>query len=99
MPTCSGGTIGPSTKVCGWAACMTGVSFTLMSATAHPHEGATLTPEIAAALARPEQRVEGPLKVTGRARYSGDATMPDMLWAGFLMSPLPHARILSIDTS
>src|SRR4029434_10255011 len=47
----------------------------------------------------PEYRVEGPLKVTGRARYSADVSLPGMLWARFLMSPVPHARIVSIDAS
>src|SRR5206468_2500535 len=47
----------------------------------------------------PEYRVEGPLKVTGRARYTGDVRLPGMLWAKFLLSPHPHARIVGIDTS
>src|SRR5690242_19574285 len=70
-----------------------------MSATALPHEESTLTPEIAAALSVPEYRVEGEQKVTGRARYAADAQLPGTLWAGFLMSPHAHARIVSIDTS
>jgi CO/xanthine dehydrogenase Mo-binding subunit len=44
-------------------------------------------------------RVEGADKVTGSSRYSADITRPDMLWAGFLRSPYPHARILNIDAS
>jgi CO/xanthine dehydrogenase Mo-binding subunit len=51
------------------------------------------------AFAEPEQRVEGPLKVTGRARYAADAQLPGLLWAAFTTGPLPHARILSIDTA
>lgn len=47
----------------------------------------------------PEYRVEGPLKVTGRARYTVDVQLPGMLWARFLLSPFAHARIVSIDTS
>jgi CO/xanthine dehydrogenase Mo-binding subunit len=47
----------------------------------------------------PEVRVEGRLKTTGAARYAADVSMPGMLWAAFLTSPLPHARIRSIDTS
>jgi carbon-monoxide dehydrogenase large subunit len=70
-----------------------------MSATALPHEDSVLTPEVAEALAAPEFRVEGQLKVTGAARYAADAHLPGMLWAAFLMSPLPHARIVSIDTA
>lgn len=58
-----------------------------------------LTPEIATSLAVPEYRVEGRLKVTGGARYSADVHVPGTLWAKFLVSPLPHARIVSVDTT
>lgn len=47
----------------------------------------------------PEYRVEGPLKVTGGARYTADVQLPGTLWAKFLMSPHPHASILHVDTS
>lgn len=47
----------------------------------------------------PERRAEGPLKVTGNARYAADFAMPGMLWASALTSPFPHARIRSINTS
>src|SRR6266545_2261885 len=45
----------------------------------------------------PEVRVEGRLKTTGTARYAADVSMPGMLWVAFLTSPVPHARIRSID--
>ena len=44
-----------------------------------------------------EVRVEGREKVSGSAAYAADAARPDMLWAAFVGSPLPHARIVSID--
>ena len=47
----------------------------------------------------PEYRVEGPLKVTGAARYTADVSLPGMLWLAYARSPRPHARIVSIDTS
>src|SRR3954463_259901 len=50
-------------------------------------------------LDQPEYRVEGPLKVTGAARYTADVRLPGMLWMAYTRSPLPHARILSIDTT
>jgi CO/xanthine dehydrogenase Mo-binding subunit len=50
-------------------------------------------------LARPEYRVEGPLKVTGAARYTADVKMPGMLHLAYARSPLPHARIVSVDTT
>src|SRR5918911_5750529 len=49
--------------------------------------------------ADPEYRVEGPLKVTGAARYTADVHMPGMLWLAYTRSPRPHARIVSVDTS
>lgn len=60
---------------------------------------ATLTPEIREQFASPEYRVEGRLKVTGAARYTADVQMPGMLHARFLLSPVPHARIVSVDTT
>ena len=44
-------------------------------------------------------RVEGESKVTGSSTYSADIMRPDTLWAGFLRSPYPHARILNVDAS
>ena len=42
-------------------------------------------------------RIDGPLKASGRAKYSYDIKRPGMLWARILRSPHPHARIVSID--
>ena len=44
-------------------------------------------------------RVDGVDKVTGRAKFTGDVTVPGMLIGKFLRSPYAHARILSISTS
>ena len=43
-------------------------------------------------------RVEGPAKVTGEARFTADILLPGMIWGKVLRSPLPHAKIVSIDT-
>ena len=43
-------------------------------------------------------RVAGPAKVTGEARYTADIMLPGMVWGKVLRSPLPHAKIVSIDT-
>jgi CO/xanthine dehydrogenase Mo-binding subunit len=51
------------------------------------------------AVGQPAGRVEGEAKVTGTARYAADVVLPGMLWAKCLRSPLPHARIVRIDTS
>jgi hypothetical protein len=42
-------------------------------------------------------RVDGPLKTTGRAKYSYDITRPGMLYGKILRSPHAHARVKSID--
>ena len=47
----------------------------------------------------PSPRVEGEEKVGGSAVYAVDVTLPDMLWAKVLRSPLAHARIKNIDVS
>ena len=44
-------------------------------------------------------RPDGADKVTGRAAYAADTTMPGMIWAKVLRSPHPHARIKSINTA
>jgi CO/xanthine dehydrogenase Mo-binding subunit len=44
-------------------------------------------------------RLEGEEKVTGKTRYAADVEIRDALWAKLLRSPLPHARILKIDTT
>jgi CO/xanthine dehydrogenase Mo-binding subunit len=38
-------------------------------------------------------------KVTGRAKYAEDFRAEGMLFAKLLLSPMPHARVRSIDTS
>jgi CO/xanthine dehydrogenase Mo-binding subunit len=48
---------------------------------------------------QPIGRVDGVEKVSGEARYAGDVTLPGLCWGKVLRSPLPHARILSIDPS
>ena len=48
---------------------------------------------------KPTTRVEGPEKVTGKALYPADIAVEGTIWGKVLRSPLPHARILSIDTS
>ena len=47
----------------------------------------------------PSPRVEGEQKVGGGALYAVDFTLPDMLWAKVLRSPVAHGRIKNIDTS
>ncbi len=44
-------------------------------------------------------RVDAVEKVTGTAIYGPDLKVPGMLFGKVLRSPLPHARILNVDTS
>jgi CO/xanthine dehydrogenase Mo-binding subunit len=46
---------------------------------------------------KPTPRVEGELKVTGKALYSGDLKLPNTLWGKCLRSPIPYGRIKKID--
>jgi len=48
---------------------------------------------------RPTPRVEGEMKVTGKARYSADVSLPGTLWGKVLRSPISYGRIKSVDTS
>ncbi len=46
----------------------------------------------------PALRGEGEDKVSGRARYTADMAVPNMLWCKVLRSPIAHGRIRSFDT-
>lgn len=50
-------------------------------------------------IGKPTGRVEGPLKVSGSARYAADIIIPGTLWVKVLRSQLPHAIIKSVDIS
>lgn len=43
--------------------------------------------------------IDGVAKVTGRATYTFDVTLPGMLYGKILRSPHPHAKILNVDAS
>ena len=44
-------------------------------------------------------RYDGAAKVSGRARYTSDVQLPGMLYAKFVNATVPHAKVLSVDTS
>ncbi len=48
---------------------------------------------------KPLARRDGSLKVTGRAKYTYDISLPGMLYAAVVRSPLPAAKLVAIDTS
>jgi xanthine dehydrogenase YagR molybdenum-binding subunit len=43
------------------------------------------------------KRLDGPEKVSGRAKYTFDINRPGMLWGRIVRSPHPHARVVSVD--
>ncbi|MCG6955033.1 MAG: xanthine dehydrogenase family protein molybdopterin-binding subunit [Gemmatimonadetes bacterium] len=50
-------------------------------------------------IGKPQRKIEGLEKSSGRALYADDIRLPGMLHGKILRSPYPHARIVSIDTS
>jgi CO/xanthine dehydrogenase Mo-binding subunit len=44
-------------------------------------------------------RVDARGKVTGETQYSGDLSMPGMLFMKILFAERPHTRVISIETS
>ncbi len=45
------------------------------------------------------RRLDAPGKVSGAVRYAADMVLPNMLHMQVLRSPVPHARIVELDTS
>src|SRR4029453_19351024 len=54
-------------------------------------------PEKPALIGTSVKRLDGPDKVTGRAKYTFDIARPGMLYARIVRSPHPHARVVSVD--
>jgi xanthine dehydrogenase YagR molybdenum-binding subunit len=50
-------------------------------------------------MGKPMKRLDGPQKASGRAKYTSDLKMKDMLYGAYLTCPHAHARVTSIDTS
>ncbi|HEV2215575.1 MAG TPA: molybdopterin cofactor-binding domain-containing protein, partial [Terracidiphilus sp.] len=50
-------------------------------------------------IGQPTERWDGLVKATGRARYTADVQLPGMLYASFVNAKVPHAKVLSVDTS
>ncbi|MFY1585317.1 xanthine dehydrogenase family protein molybdopterin-binding subunit [Micromonospora sp. WMMD734] len=51
------------------------------------------------AVGAPHPRIEGPLKVTGVARYAADVPMPDLAHGWLVTAPISRGRIRDIDAS
>ncbi|HKF46242.1 MAG TPA: xanthine dehydrogenase family protein molybdopterin-binding subunit [Terracidiphilus sp.] len=48
---------------------------------------------------KPQERWDGLPKATGSARYTADVQLPGMLYAKFVNATVPHAKVVSVDTS
>ena len=46
----------------------------------------------------PLDRVDGPLKVTGRANYTGDIAVPRMACAALVTSTIANGQVLRLDS-
>ena len=44
-------------------------------------------------------RIDGPIKASGKAKYTFDVNLPGMLYSKILRSPYAHAKITALDTS
>jgi len=52
-----------------------------------------------AVIGKSAPRQDGLVKVTGAVRFTADISLPGMIHARILRSPLPHARVRKIDTA
>ncbi len=50
-------------------------------------------------IGKPTSRWDAHAMVSGTARYTADIQLPGMLYAKFVNAAVPHAKILSVDTS
>src|SRR5262245_17344476 len=60
---------------------------------------ATAWPEKRRLIGKDFSRVDGPVKATGRAKYSFDINLPSMLHAVMLRSPYAHCKVTKIDAA
>jgi xanthine dehydrogenase YagR molybdenum-binding subunit len=56
-------------------------------------------PEKRSLIGKRVSRVDGPDKVSGRAKYTYDVHRPGMLFGKVVRSPYAHAKVVSVDTS
>jgi xanthine dehydrogenase YagR molybdenum-binding subunit len=50
-------------------------------------------------ISKRHSRLDGPVKVQGKAKYTSDTKRPGMLYGKIVRCPYAHAKIISIDTS
>ncbi|NWG14271.1 MAG: xanthine dehydrogenase family protein molybdopterin-binding subunit [Acidobacteria bacterium] len=52
-----------------------------------------------ALMGKRHSRIDGPDKVSGKAKYTQDRKLPDMLYGRIVRCPYAHAKVVSVDTS
>ncbi|MPW21667.1 molybdopterin-dependent oxidoreductase [Paraburkholderia sp. CNPSo 3157] len=57
----------------------------------------TVSESLLSVLGQPQSRVEGPLKVSGRAQYTSDIDLPDMLYAVPVCATIASGRVTSLE--
>lgn len=57
------------------------------------------SPSEFAIMGKPVKRTDALAKVTGKARYTGDILLPDILYAKILRPPAHGAKLISVDSS
>src|ERR1041385_9160906 len=59
------------------------------------------TPKLSAKspIGRDTQRVDGPLKVTGKAQYASDYHFPDLLYGVPVEATIAHGKVTKLDTA
>ena len=50
-------------------------------------------------IGQPVKRLDGPVKATGRAKYSSDTKPSGMLYGAYVSCPHAHCKVTSVDTS
>jgi len=50
-------------------------------------------------MGKPFKRLDGQQKASGRAKYTSDLKMKDLLYAAYVLCPHGHARVTAVDTS
>ena len=61
--------------------------------------GKTRLSDDLAIVGQPLVKPDAYAKVSGETKFADDLALPRMLYGRLLRSPMPHARILNIDTS
>ncbi|SIT51636.1 Periplasmic aromatic aldehyde oxidoreductase, molybdenum binding subunit YagR [Paraburkholderia piptadeniae] len=57
----------------------------------------TVSESLLSVLGQPQSRIEGPLKVSGRAQYTSDIDLPDMLYAVPVCATIASGRVTSLE--